>query len=1148
MEYARRDLPLSVQKLTEISQDLEKQVEQLRIENFQPLSENERLELLRMVAQKTPWVKVAEHPAMLRLIRHEIQTPVRVENEINQREIFVSGARLSENELRAKKLEAILLPASAHQFTKFEEQQTPSTEDADSIKREEVLDIYSKLRGLNEKNDYNISQIAYTKLDVYNDEQMSDFFDKQYKNKYKRFFLTLMLTVVTSTDISWERQLLKLVYSMYQAGIISLFIKDKDVIFSPQSSVFWHKFAASYFSVTVVEGIMNFDAVNEFKQLGIDFLLQLVFGLVSKTSFMSNIGDLQKWVLKGTSVVFGYFLPGAQNFTFNFQDAKNKFVLLYGLVTGLFTRYKTNVKPWFEKTCSKEVASAVDEFVEAFERIFNSFAFEMFGIQPVSNFVGGVQNLSQLRDRVLPAIDEAELERRFYSFCFKLAWLFNHALFGNWFEMLKDWLDPYFSTGKDLRETQKDFTDRYAKGMSEETKRNYTRMHYGNTDKDGNFTFNSIGENAVTTAFSLNPNTLSEEETSIFERMGLIEKKKNTDGKTVWQKTKSAMNTLTFGSSDLVMNSKNYQKMTTTQFTKEIFIEFKKTYPQISISIFVNACDAVTSIFHLFIAKLPEFFKTRSALLIFSAVILLFSRCLAAYWYYAKTMSGRTLTHAEFDERKKEFEQPVSADEARRVLSKQAEINKEEAEKAHNEKRSWAEWTKGAAISAFNFFIPNHVKTQRHKDPKSVFYANYYNGTKAEFLKSLEEQMEEFSQEHGVFTSEEQQEIMDTAVALYNSEEYPSDKKVFVKEKARMFYQMFKYREDTIIFDTYANTTVKDRALSNIKELGPKSMWTGLQFLAIQSVVCSLLNESVMCSSNFNPRNIDKDKSVRCYGFYLAWPVKSLVYGNGVTLLGCSTQIDTTTAITGQLNNSERVNHVICNVCTSTLLKVQKGGTSFNANNNDIQKFQLETHSVVALQCKQCKQFSKIGEQREKWKQEKLQGENNNFDNLLNPWRVLYCTIRKKEDAELSPSLFSLLTLEPPVAYIPYALQEKYTSEKKNEVFAINNFIEWWILVLKTCGVYPQFKYGDPIDMNNYQLTDRKRYMLVKRTVEIFQTNNQDLKMSYLENELKKEYQQFDMLQKLKPLVERLISIIKQKYGAGLVKTALKQSRKFKIA
>ena len=43
---------------------------------------------------------------------------------------------------------------------------------------------------------------------------------------------------------------------------------------------------------------------------------------------------------------------------------------------------------------------------------------------------------------------------------------------------------------------------------------------------------------------------------------------------------------------------------------------------------------------------------------------------------------------------------------------------------------------------------------------------------------------------------------------------------------------------------------------------------------------------------------------------------------------------------------------------------------------------------------------------------------------------------------------------------------------------------------------------------------------------------------------LKKEYQQFDMLQKLKPLVERLISIIKQKYGARLVKRALKQSRR----
>ncbi len=89
---------------------------------------------------------------------------------------------------------------------------------------------------------------------------------------------------------------------------------------------------------------------------------------------------------------------------------------------------------------------------------------------------------------------------------------------------------------------------------------------------------------------------------------------------------------------------------------------------------------------------------------------------------------------------------------------------------------------------------------------------------------------------------------------------------------------------------------------------------------------------------------------------------------------------------------------------------------------------------------------------------------------------------------------------------------------------------------------------GNPVDMDNYQLTDRKRYMLVKKTVEIFQTNSQGLKMSSLENELKMEYKQFEMLRKLKPSVERLISIIKQKYGAGLVKRALKQSRKLKTA
>ena len=627
---------LTTQAMARIGQDLITRVEQLQQQGFQMLSMEERSDLLRMVAQQRRWTEVANHPAMQRLFLHaESVTYIK-------RSVF----------------ENLVI-----------DQSIPMTSSAANF-QDEFFKIKDAVKGYaqNDLGMYVVEHFGFYELDVNDDEEMAKFYNSQYGELNKRMFLTLLVTTMVA-DKNWKKSLVKMLFCMYQSGLFSFFknTKNRDILFSPQSSVFWHKFASAYTSQTIIDTVSDFSFIENLYDASTQYLVQMVAYPIFKW-----VGSNVKFVNGITQTLTQTVLSVANNYLYNsFDQMIMTFNIVFSFVNDVLSSFRNKIRPkLIERGTKKELVDAIDNFIQSIEALLNSLRINVFGIYYNNDELTRSQQISK----------ETRYQRMAVFFL-KVKTILVHFCVGGFYDALKSWFGSLWlfqylfpNLGSSAEEIEENNAVSVEGMLPEQEKQNCVKNGLGEY-QNGVFKLNKQGKNAYVFQENVDIDKLSDSEKQMYVSKGMLEKK---DDK--YSPTASALNVLTFGVAGVLNNNKKYQNMTPKQLGGEFLKEFMITFPELRFDLYLNISRALSSLVHIFIMYLPEKWKAPRMLFLYGLAIMFANNVIYSYRRYVSLPFGNFLSQGEVERRRQELKTPVSRAEAEQLV-------KDAARKEHQKKK-----------------------------------------------------------------------------------------------------------------------------------------------------------------------------------------------------------------------------------------------------------------------------------------------------------------------------------------------------------------------------------------------------------------------------------------------------------------------------
>lgn len=1092
--------------MTQIGSDLIERVERLQREGFQMLSVEERADLLRMVAQKQRWSQVEKHPAMQRLFLHEMMTP---------KPVVYSKRSVVENLVVDQTIPITLAGAG------FDDSWDTFT------------NIKSAVAGYtqNDFGTYIVQHFGFSEVDVDDDAEMAKFYNSQYGERTKRLFLTLLVTTLVA-DPNWKKALVKMLFCMYQSGLLSFWweAKNGDIMFSPQSDVFWTKFVSAYTSASLFDTLTDFTGILDIYDTSNQILCQIAAWAFAKAMSKFPISGIANFFTGGAQSITNFALGAVQNYVFDFTGFTQGAAILFGFIQDALNYFVTQIRPWLiNRGTSKEAVDAIDKLFKSIVDLLASVRIYVFGI----TYPGDNKTF-------LTKVSEDTRLMRISSFVVKAQIIIAHSFVGGFFDSMKAYLGSFVpQAGLAPEEIEEAMARSVEARLTEQQKEQCVNQGLG-TGSGDTFKLNKRGMNKYGIQDNVDLSTLSDTDIQMYKEKGMI---KEEGG--VLKTTKAAVDVLTFGTFGVINNEKHYQNMTPSELGWEFVQEMVNTFPEVKFEFYLSVCQIASSLVHLVIHKLPMKWKTPRKLMMYGFVVMFINNVIYSYRRFVSLPNGKYLSKSEVDRRREELKTPVPRAEAEQLVKDAAEKAHKLDKKKHEASRTYADQLKGGLGNLLNWLPGSTIDVN---DPSSMFYANNYQYTPEDYETPLKERIEEYTQEKK-FTAEQKEELQKFAVDLFKDRNGSEDDGAWQSKEAREGFRRMKYEAD----GTYVDTEKEDVIDKNVSLEAAKLSVSNLNFpmqMGLQLILAGLMGGLHSCSSDISD-SAHKAFNQKCRGFDIT--VFSVATGTHVIDLGCSTQIDSTD-ILGRINN-KRVPHYICENCANIVRAVGNKQRRIKPNWNvklklmDPELNPYFSTSMVALGCRQCKQFSKAEARANDWISNYVNpADKQNLVELEYQWRIVVNTFDKKRNPKTGilqkeneawlPSLYGLIALDPPAAFIPYSLLKK--EQTITEYVNPFDFLQLWTkLLYNYLGVY----YKQPESSNAYKDWDRTNYRLVMSIINMYADHRSPFSLEDMKKAVTVTYLEFydaRIFSQFKPLLNNLVkALLKQPYGHDALMTAL---------
>lgn len=1159
------DAPQTTAALADIFANVVVRVQLLQQQQFKMMTVEERSELMRMLAQNQPLRKITELPVMQRLKIHEI---------MHSKPNYFIDPRVYEDIMmeteHSKVVARTLVTASTPVIQLMDPNSSNSTDE--QIIRKEIHHVLSTYYETNQRYKiYNTEHFDFYNINVEDDAKMAAFYRVGYAETIKRNILIVLVSALAVDTGNWLKQVCKLGFCLKQSGLATyayhiLFDKDNlDVIFSPSGNAIWNKFFASYTSVTIVDAIFKFKYIEDIVNLGMstmmqmtyDFALHFISNYLGTTRFASITNFLPDLFQKG----FNILLCGI-----NFDNVSKNLLNIFTLVNAFFGYVKSHIKQKFdEKAFSKEMYDALLNLIKNLQSLVDVLRINVCGIILPSDSISLAE-----KTRL-----ERASKRKLKAFAFNTQLIFGLTLVGNQFNVFKQFLGQMFfaKRGQTVQQLQTDMMKTHETQMSEEEKNECVALGFGKKLDDGNFKFNHIGINAYTTRqnikiddndLSIGGTKLTKDEMTFYQQQGMLEYNKNNDKK--WSITQKANDVLFHGTNNILSNEKQYQNMSVQEVGYEVFTEFLNQFPELALKTYVTYLETISSVFHIFLAMLSPRWRTPKMLCFYGVVVLFLNRLYYSQQHYAKTISNTWISKKEVARRKKELEQNVTVADAEKIVKSTAKDMFDVGKQAHDESRSNTQRFLGGLGTYWNMLAPSSLQADT-SDPDSYFFTNEYTYSADDVNQKLKEAFEEYTHEKGF--SRDQAKTLLADLQLWNSTNTSQEVSsasgggggsgrpthMFTSPRAKELLHQFKYKKEYANLNIADTTFLEDMQNSwNERDMESIGMQVALHLFMMAMTYCTR-----PCVSNIGKFSKDYPAlKSKCTGY--GYTLSRQMQGHMVSL-GCSTALDP------KYEDSDRVSHFICPACIDILNIVTKRSESVLSAeiSSEIKIPGLLTkneflQTSVMIRCMQCTNFTDLTQKRKEWIEQTIEKnpkvKANHFTILTLQWRTLTeVSERETPTSAMSrsavvwqPSIFAMIAIDPPAAFIPYRLLEM--SKKIEEINNPFIFLLAWLQMFQALG----FEVTQLKDSLQYEKWDKKFFFLVKEMILYFNSQSdkkRQITQDSIATHLQRQYtahlfEKGRNIKDLKIKVAKLVKSVLTKYPQFIA--FMKRSRKLKTS
>ena len=548
--------------LFEFVEDIAYRAQLLQTQKFRGVSKEEQHELLRMVAQGYSDDALEMHPVFQRLAIHE--------KDIAQ----THGDILEYLVLHERPLPQVpQVPQVAVTAAPFA-----------GVDESQESELFTQIQNLSD--DFQIDFTA-NKYNVFNDEEMAQFFRAHFAENVKRNVLVLLLTAFSRrVDI----EVIKIVACVYQVGIFSYLFDSvrgrklgggiapkniNKIVHSVEGQIFWRKWAAAYGSVYFLDFFYeDFPGrvIKRVNDLVRDNALRYVSNIIQQ--YAINSGAVGTVSLVGGMV--GKKIPGVQflgdfvgPFWKQITDASNEtigkgFSAIEGAIRALVRYVEEDI------TKSVETRSALRDALTSLRTLVVSIRLCLFGIEhETDSDIASEAVKNQLK------IPKIERTIKSIAFMFKLYFIWGAKPTGTALATS----GALFGTGED-----NGFAKKYL----------YKR---------------------------LDPNKMSTEDVETYRNYNGKEMLKKDDNNK-WQWTDVAVEIFTYGTVAVYKNQDKYAKMSVREKFWESMNELVKTFNVIDLSVMKFNSDILTAILQLLMSKLPKSWKSRNCCIVTALLLL----------------------------------------------------------------------------------------------------------------------------------------------------------------------------------------------------------------------------------------------------------------------------------------------------------------------------------------------------------------------------------------------------------------------------------------------------------------------------------------------------------------------------------------------
>lgn len=553
----------------EVAEDVANAAQLLRDQKFRGVSDEERHELLRMVAQGYSDDAIEMHPVLQRLAVHK-QLMVQTHRNI-----------LEDIVIKEQPLAVAAAPFAG----------------VDEMKMMQEFNLRNIRINTNQQFQHDFKFSVSNEL---SDEELAQFFRSHFANNARRNIFVLLCNAI-SRDIRVE--VIKIVMCIYEVGLLSYFFDNirlrllKEtftpsnmnlIVHSVEGQIFWRRWAAAYQAVSVID--VGYEYFNSSLPIRIqNTLIQYTTDKITKKvfdMFWSRSGNLFN--------AFTSLGGGVKDAVVGFVSNN----LLKAVTAGQESLYSWVFQGFI---ILQEALFYVIKYVEKQPNISAETKFNI-----VSMLKSLISFAATFRINALGMVN-GEDKDMFGSDLLKAIELPKSVRIKNWLIMMgKIWLIWTAEMRGDVVVYEGKKKEEYVESVA---KRFLPDPAYMNDVEKNELKFAG--------APPLSPDLPIPKEGDSMINQG-------TDGATsTW--TKEALNYFTSGLTQVYTDRQlgRYALMTNSQKVAEIINEVGKTFPIIDLSLFKLGTDILTSIFHLVMSQIPKRYKTWKWLLGYSVVTFL---------------------------------------------------------------------------------------------------------------------------------------------------------------------------------------------------------------------------------------------------------------------------------------------------------------------------------------------------------------------------------------------------------------------------------------------------------------------------------------------------------------------------------------------